>query len=333
MTSLKILQNSSVQENSLFLKNIPWTESPFFEDLLAASSYEEKVKEQIRFFSENGYLIVNPKIDQVDQLAENIITSLAEEQSKHGSRVQDAWRYQSNIKLLACHPQILDWLRILYQREPIPFQTLNFCKGTEQATHSDLIHFSCVPQRFMAGVWFALEDVDENNGALHYYPGSHKLPVFDLHDIGMSKSTLGNREGQYKKYEQFVKSLMLKSGFKKETVAIKKGSYLIWSANLFHGGDPIKDKARTRHTQVTHYYFDQCRYYNPLYSDVYKEDIAWKNITDLRTGNAVPHQYNDAKVSLSFKIKTRYFMENLLRNNKAGRAIFGKIKQFLTGNR
>lgn len=320
-------------EQEISLENIPWVESPFFEELLAKSPYEAKTKEQIRFFSENGYLVIHPHVEHFDSIAQDIIASLAPQQDKHGSRVQDAWRYQANVKKLACYPEILEWLKILYQREPIPFQTLNFCKGTEQATHSDLIHFSSVPARFMAGVWFALEDVDKNNGALHYYPGSHKLPVFDLHDIGLSKSTLKNREKQYKVYESFVKKLMEKSNLKKETIEIKKGSCLIWSANLFHGGDPIVDKSRTRHTQVTHYYFDQCRYYNPLYSDVYLGDIAWKQIVNIKTNQFVKHAYNKTPVSLPFKIRTRYFFENILQNNPWGRQIFTKAKKILTGNR
>lgn len=327
------LVKQEVFEQELFLENIPWVESPFFEEMLEKSPYSEKVKEQIRFFSEKGYLVINPEVDHFDHVSKTIIDSLADQQQKHGSRVQDAWRYQSEIKKIACHANILEWLKILYQREPIPFQTLNFCKGTEQATHSDLIHFSCVPARFMAGVWFALEDVDANNGALHYFPGSHKLPVFDLHDIGMSKSSLRNRENQYRQYELFVKKLMAKSNFKKETVAIKKGSCLIWSANLFHGGDPIVDKSRTRHTQVTHYYFENCRYYNPLYSDVYLGDVAWKKITNIRDGKMVDHHYNKKKVSLPLKISARYFVENFLQNNQIGRQIFSKAKQLLTKSR
>lgn len=319
-----------VFEQELFLENIPWVESPFFDELLDKSPYSEKVKEQIRFFSEKGYLVINPEIENFDNISDQIITSLKEQQRLHGSRVQDAWRYQENIKNLACHPTILEWLKILYQRDPVPFQTLNFNKGTEQATHSDLIHFSCVPSRFMAGVWFALEDVDANNGALHYFPGSHKLPVFDLHDIGMSKSSLRNRDQQYRQYELFVKKLMEKSNFKKETVSIKKGSCLIWSANLFHGGDPIVDKSRTRNTQVTHYYFENCRYYNPLYSDVFLGDIAWKKITNIRTGKAIEHIYNKKSVKLPLKIKTRYLIENFLQNNKLGRNIYSKAKKLLT---
>ncbi len=320
-------------KQELVLENIPWLESPFYEEQLEKSSFSADQKEQIRFFAENGYLVIHPEIENFDEIANNIISSLHEQQTKGGSRVQDAWRYQDNIKKLACHPKILEWLKILYQREPVPFQTLNFSKGTEQATHSDLIHFSSVPSRFMAGVWFALEDVDKNNGALHYYPGSHKLPIFDLHDIGMSKSTLKTRERQYKLYELFVKKLMEQSRLKKETIEIKKGSCLIWSANLFHGGDPIVDKSRTRHTQVTHYYFDECRYYNPLYSDVYLGDIAWKQITNIRTGKKVGHTYNKKDVPLPLKIRLRYFLENFLQNNKKGREIFAFAKKILTKNK
>lgn len=330
MMSQSSAQAQANKEQDLILENIPWVESPFFDELLEKSPYSDKVREQIRFFSEKGYLVINPEFENFEAISNDIIQSLSEQQRKHGSRVQDAWRYQANVKKLAVHSKILEWLKILYQREPIPFQTLNFCKGTEQATHSDLIHFSCVPGRFMAGVWFALEDVDKNNGALHYYPGSHKLPVFDLHDIGMSKSTLKNRESQYKVYEKFVKKLMEKSNLKKETIEIKKGSYLIWSANLFHGGDPIVDKSRTRHTQVTHYYFDQCRYYNPLYSDVYLGDIAWKQITNICTGETVPHSYNKKQVQLPLKIRMRYSLENFLQNNKLGREFFVRAKKILT---
>lgn len=331
MMSTDFKQSSVLQEQEFFLENIPWTESPFFEELLEKSSHETDVKEQIRFFSEKGYLIINLEIDSFDSLANDIIQSLSKQQSKHGSRVQDGWCYQPNIKKLACHPKVLEWLRILYRREPIPFQTLNFSKGTEQATHSDLIHFSCVPNRFMAGVWVALEDVDENNGALHYYPGSHKLQIYDLHDLGLSKSTLKNRDKQYKVYENFVKKMMEKSNLKKETINIKKGSCLIWSANLFHGGDPIIDRTRTRHSQVTHYYFDQCRYFNPLYSDVFLGDIAWKKVVNIHTGKAIPHMYNKKEISLPLKIRMRYFVEYCLQNCKAGREILVKAKKFFKG--
>ena len=48
---------------------------------------------------------------------------------------------------------------------------------------------------------------------------------------------------------------------------MKKGTALIWSANLLHGGGIIVDKDRTRFSQVTHYNFKGCDYYyHPFFS-------------------------------------------------------------------
>ncbi len=43
-----------------------------------------------------------------------------------------------------------------------------------------MVHFNSIPQRFMCGVWVAMEDIAPDNGPLHYYPGSHKLPFYDM---------------------------------------------------------------------------------------------------------------------------------------------------------
>jgi hypothetical protein len=45
-----------------------------------------------------------------------------------------------------------------------------------------------------------------------------------------------------------------------------KGQALIWAANLLHGGSVQHDPARTRWSQVTHYYFRDCIYYTPAFS-------------------------------------------------------------------
>src|ERR1700737_2924370 len=103
-------------------------------------------------------------------------------------------------------PAVLSLLRTLSRREPVPMQTLNFGRGTEQNAHSDAMHFSSVPVGFMCGVWFALEDIDEDNGPLLYYPGSHRLPYLDHGSIGITASDQKGYE-QYGAYEELVKGL------------------------------------------------------------------------------------------------------------------------------
>ncbi len=60
---------------------------------------------------------------------------------------------------MAAGPKILDALTDLYGRQPLPFQSLNFLKGTEPKAHPDSIHFNTGPFGLMCGVWVTLEDI------------------------------------------------------------------------------------------------------------------------------------------------------------------------------
>jgi len=71
----------------------------------------------------------------------------------------------------------MDLLAFLYQRRPIPFQTLNFDSGTEQATHSDLVHFYSFPRRFMCGVWNRARGRRRGERRAPLLSGSHRLPT------------------------------------------------------------------------------------------------------------------------------------------------------------
>src|SRR5205823_1510001 len=59
-------------------------------------------------------------------------------------RIQDAWKISSNVKALALAPPVMALLEDLYGRTPLPFQTINFLRGSQQAAHSDAIHFSTI---------------------------------------------------------------------------------------------------------------------------------------------------------------------------------------------
>lgn len=52
----------------------------------------------------------------------------------------------------------------------------------------------------MCGVWIAFEDADAGNGALHYVPGSHRLPVLALEDFGISRATYVTRSEINRRY-------------------------------------------------------------------------------------------------------------------------------------
>jgi hypothetical protein len=230
----------------------------------------EPTGEQRERFEQDGYLVLDetgcpPEV--IDGILEDL-DELYEGEGRRESgvfyserRIQDAWRSSADVRALALSTYVQDILAGLYGRKPLPFQTLNFPFGSEQAVHSDTIHFNSDPPGFMCGVWVALEDIDMDNGPLVYYPGSHRLPELTMKDVGAE-----SRYADYPQYERFVADEIERRGLEPAYGTIRKGQALIWSANLLHGGLPQRDPARTRHSQVTHFFFEGCRYYTPMLS-------------------------------------------------------------------
>ncbi|MCB1669691.1 MAG: phytanoyl-CoA dioxygenase family protein [Gammaproteobacteria bacterium] len=231
--------------------------------------------EQEAEFHERGYLVVDfgfdpDLLEQVREKVNPLYPAEFHQDHTRGTRVQDAWLQVDEVRQMAVDSRVLEALQQLYGRRPLPFQTLNFPVGTSQLAHSDTIHFNSRPSGFMAGVWIALEDMDENNGALIYYPGSHKLPEYSMQDFG-----LGTGYGHYKAYEQAIQRIIAEQGLQPEYGIIRKGEALIWHANLLHGGSTRRDPNRSRHSQVVHYFFEGCDYFTPMLST--DEEIHYRN--------------------------------------------------------
>src|SRR5439155_739227 len=184
----------------------------------------------------------------------------------------------------------------MYGRRAFPFQTLNFPVGTQQHFHSDSVHFSSVPERFMCGVWVALEDVSEEAGPLEYYPGSHKWPIIYNDQIGRRMTGRKERYSQ-ELYEDVWRAMVEKSGIGAQHFCPRKGDALIWAANLLHGGSRQRDPNVTRWSQVTHYFFENCCYISPIFSDVPIGKLFVRDLVDIATGAPVPNVYVDIKLS------------------------------------
>ncbi|SDN08287.1 phytanoyl-CoA dioxygenase family protein [Siphonobacter aquaeclarae] len=273
---------------------VPWTESPFFESELEAAGLSPEMKAFVRFFSENGYVIIDPGIDE-QTLDEAVATLKPRFSERRTNRLQDEWPDVAAVRRIAAAPKVMELLEILYRREPIPFQTLNFSSGSQQRTHSDSIHFHSLPERYLARVWVALEDIHDGNGPLHYYPGSHRLPFYDLASLGLPSARHESIEEliskYYAQYEDFIEQLVVHKHLQKKTLNLRKGQALIWSANLLHGGEKIRDAGSSRYTQVTHYYFENCAYYRPMRTELALERVCIQQVFNIATGREVPSRY------------------------------------------
>ena len=277
--------------------NLPWVESPFFEEVLAQQKNLSKEEiEQARFYSKNGYLVLKNAVpnENVNEARQVLETDLNHHFSKDNPRALNLWKQSKVLKHLACLPNVLMLLEKLYGREVIPFQTLNFSAGSQQNPHSDTIHFNSFPEKFMAAAWIALEDMDEENGTVVYYPGSHKLKTYDYTDLSPEYSPSQSLDDNFyvNTYEPFIQELMKTQGIEPKILTIKKGDVLIWSANLVHGGLSVKDATRTRWSQVVHFYFKDCLYYTPQLSNRASGEWFLRKIENIRTGEKTWGSYN-----------------------------------------
>ena len=256
---------------------LPLIESPLFPMLKASQGLTQDEEEIATSLYEKGYAVFDfPDVD-LDARIDRIKRSLAprygidfdDPQSNKTvgeRRVQDAWSFDEDVRAIASNEAVLDLLSKLYGRRAFPFQTLNFPVGTQQDAHSDSVHFSSLPERFMCGVWLAMEDVDPDAGPLFYHPGSHRWPIMSNALIGR-RGYGGDLSSAQDPYGPAWRALCEAHGTQEENFLARKGQALIWCANLLHGGSHQADPRLTRWSQVTHYYFDDCIYYTPAFSD------------------------------------------------------------------
>ncbi|MDB4218566.1 phytanoyl-CoA dioxygenase family protein, partial [Planktomarina temperata] len=196
---------------------------------LITSFFESGANDDIRQIAldmrENGFAVVRGLIPDIEEYCDKIVADVSNEfhfetiendNNEHLKKVEPrriinaAKKYES-VSSVASHEKVLDLLTRLYGRQAYPFQTLNFPMGTEQHFHTDSIHFSSYPEKFMAGVWVALEDISMDQGPLVYYPGTHKWPVFENVHYGID---IRKREGKFHQsaYEEAWRAMIEAEG-------------------------------------------------------------------------------------------------------------------------
>jgi hypothetical protein len=283
------------------LPGIPLIESPLFAQLLPAMGLSAEEERVARDLNRDGFAVLDFPDADLDARIARIQARLgprygvdladpAADKTGGERRVQDAWRDDNDVRAIAANPAMLDLLHKLYGRPAFPFQTLNFPVGTQQGAHSDSVHFSSLPERFMCGVWLAMEDIGADAGPLFYVPGSHRWPVLNNAMIGRqgAGSALASAQDPY---ADAWAALCTAHGTATQTFLAKKGQALIWCANLLHGGSPQHDPRLTRWSQVTHYYFDDCIYYTPAFSDEAIGQLQLRAPVNVADGRPRPGRY------------------------------------------
>lgn len=283
------------------LPGVPLVESPLFPNIIEQIDFTPHERMIALELHQNGFAAIDfpdPDINiRIDRIKERLSPHFAVNFSDPAAikntgdlRIQDAWRFDEDVKAIASNHNILNLLSRLYGRRAFPFQTLNFPVGTEQNLHSDSVHFSSQPERFMCGVWLAMEDISQEAGPLRYCPGSHKWPILSNAMIGR-RGWGSTAQSAQSPFEEVWDAMRTAKRASDEVFLARKGQALIWTANLLHGGSKQIDRTQTRWSQVTHYYFADCMYYTPAFSDEAIGQLDLRTITNISTGEIEPNRY------------------------------------------
>ncbi len=160
------------------------------------------------------------------------------------------------------------------------YTSLFFEKGSEQDLHRDTPYFYTGMVNKYMGVWVALDDVDENNGALFAVKGSHKLGEPDLDRMKKIYHPAGNVPESspllFQAYNQELVRMCETHQLQITVFPVQKGDIIIWHPSTLHGGLPHRDLKRSRRSFVMHitpkntpvknmdYFFDRAKYIEPV---------------------------------------------------------------------
>lgn len=164
-------------------------------------------------------------------------------------KLNDLYLISPLIREAILDPRLCNTLNKVLEGEPLVCNSLNFEFGSRQTQHIDSLFMTPRHPNRLAVSWIALDDVDNDNGPVSYYPGSHLIEPYRFSDGGISA-----RPGEMKDFHRYIAAEIEQRNIQPVTFRASPGDVLIWHAQLLHGGSPIHDMQRRRRSLVTHYF-------------------------------------------------------------------------------
>jgi ectoine hydroxylase-related dioxygenase (phytanoyl-CoA dioxygenase family) len=215
-------------------------------------------EEQVRHFTEHGYLIVTTMIEPaiVARMLDHYMATRAEgpkpgdsggtadhpEDPNHSfPRMIDMHRWDPFSDEIAHRPEILATASQLLRDEAVLNQTMVYFKppgARGQAMHQDQQYLTFDP---LIGVWIALDPSDEAAGRIVVTPGSHRLGLQTLVHADTTVS--------------FTKHQSIRPPEAAEEVGLdmQPGDVLFFDGKLIHGSHPNRTSDRWRRSFSCHY--------------------------------------------------------------------------------
>jgi ectoine hydroxylase-related dioxygenase (phytanoyl-CoA dioxygenase family) len=140
------------------------------------------------------------------------------------------------------HPKIVAALEDLLGQGAIGLQTMFYWKppgARGQDFHQDDYYLRTEPGACIAA-WLALEPIDEGNGSLIVFPGSHREPILPMNPTDTTQSFTDT-------------AVTPPAGYEARPVHMAVGDVLFFHGHLIHGSRPNRSRDRFRKSFICHY--------------------------------------------------------------------------------
>lgn len=170
------------------------------------------------------------------------LDELTPDELRRSERMLRLHLFDQRTRDLMLDPRLFALIRPLWPGEPLAVHNLYYpkppgCRG--MALHTDVGYLPVDPPEF-AGVTIAVDDADEENGALAVVRGSHLIPCEARHTIPTDDFLFP---------EQFEQP----AGTELVLVPMRAGDVLLFHGSTLHGSQPNRSATRWRRAFVAHY--------------------------------------------------------------------------------
>ena len=152
------------------------------------SSPRKLTREQIDHYNEHGYIAPLDLFNEDEITEQRAYFDVLLEKLMRTNDGRDQYAincYQARCRGiwdLATHPKVLDYVQDILGPDIVCWATHYFCKlGQDELIvpwHQDGSYWGVTPARTVT-VWLAIDDADEDNGAMKFLPGTHTMELLD----------------------------------------------------------------------------------------------------------------------------------------------------------
>jgi phytanoyl-CoA hydroxylase len=168
----------------------------------------------------------------------------------HPYKLNDLYLVSRQVRELVTDRGLIDVLQALIGGHEVAIcNSLNFERGSQQDHHFDTYYMPGPCPDGLIVTSICLEDVHPDAGPLTYYPGSHRIPPYRF-----SHGELHAVPEEMDEATEYARRHVRERGLEEERFLGRAGDVFVWHEQLYHGGSPIADQARTRRSLVTHYW-------------------------------------------------------------------------------